>query len=106
MMSLGHYILAADGQTPVPVADVMEWARMFGDTERRRVAHDILSDKVRVSTVFLGLDHSWGGGPPLLWETMIFGGPHDEYQERYSTYADAVAGHARALALARGETAP
>jgi hypothetical protein len=47
--------------------------------------------------VFLGTDHSFGDGPPLLWETMIFGGKHDEFQERYSNLADAKAGHKRAL---------
>lgn len=25
-----------------------------------------------VSTVFLGLDHGWGEGPPLVFETMVF----------------------------------
>ena len=28
-------------------------------------------------------------GPPLLYETMIFGGPLEEEQERYSTRAEA-----------------
>ncbi len=52
-----------------------------------------------VSTVFLGLDHSWGSGPPLVFETMIFGGPNDQYQERYATYEEAEAGHKRAMWL-------
>lgn len=51
--------------------------------------------------MFLGLDHNWAqSGPPVLWETMIFGGPHHDYQERYSSLDGAVAGHARALQLA------
>jgi hypothetical protein len=40
----------------------------------------------------------------MLWETLIVGGPHDGYQEHYSSQADAVAGHAQALALAHGLT--
>jgi hypothetical protein len=32
---------------------------------------------------------------------MIFGGPHDGYQERYTSYGDAVEGHKVALALAK-----
>jgi hypothetical protein len=56
--------------------------------------------KVYVSTVFLGLDHSFGEGPPQLFETMIFGGEHDEYQERYSTWDEAEAGHKKACKLA------
>jgi hypothetical protein len=49
--------------------------------------------EVRVSTVFLGIDHAWEG-PPLLFETMVFGGPLDEEMERYSTWEEAERGHA------------
>lgn len=45
-----------------------------------------------VSTVFLGLDHSFDqGGEPIVFETMIFGSEH-EYAERYKTYEEAMAG--------------
>jgi hypothetical protein len=64
----------------------------------RRVALDVVGD-ARVSTVFLALDHSFGGGTPLLWETMIFGGKHDQFQERYSSEAQARAGHRRAVEM-------
>ena len=43
--------------------------------------------------VFLGLDHSFGSGPPLLFETMVFGGPLDEEMDRYTTWDEAEAGH-------------
>ena len=48
-----------------------------------------------VSTVFLGLDHQWeDNGPPLLFETMVFGkGPLDERQERCTTWEEAEAMH-------------
>jgi len=54
-----------------------------------------------VSTVFLGLDHSWPKDDitPVLWETMIFGGEHDQYQDRYTSYEDALEGHKKALTL-------
>jgi hypothetical protein len=46
--------------------------------------------------VFLGIDHQLSpSGPPLLFETMVFGGEHDSYQERYSTRKQAVQGHKR-----------
>lgn len=74
--------------------------------------------KYWVSTVFLGLDHQYGEGPPLVFETMVFG-YHDEASaeayneneyswvrvkpgdlnwsdldcERYSTYDEAMKGH-------------
>lgn len=69
----------------------------------RSLAKTDLPDDVHVSTVFLGLDHSWGGKPPVVFETMIFGGPHDMFQERYSDYDEALVGHERAVKLARGE---
>ena len=46
-----------------------------------------------VSTVFLGIDHNFGEGKPLLFETMVFGGKLDEETERYSTWEEAVEGH-------------
>lgn len=91
-----HYILK-DG-IPVQEPDLLTWAIWYEDFDGRRVANIEIGD-VRISTVFLGLDHQWGGGPPLLFETMIFGGEHDDYQERYSTLEEAMAGHARAVAL-------
>ena len=57
-------------------------------------------DKAVISTVFLGLDHNpTGRGQPVLFETMIFGGWHDEFQVRYRTYDEAEAGHKRAVAM-------
>ena len=88
------YIL--DGHEPVLCADLHKWGRWF-ETADRHVARDKVGD-VKVSTVFLGLDHRFGDkGPPLLFETMIFGGPHDGYQERYATWAEAERGHAVAV---------
>jgi len=55
--------------------------------------------EVFVSTMFLGLDHSFNGEAPLLWKTMIFGGRHDQYQTRYSSYEEAVKGHEIAVNL-------
>jgi len=57
-------------------------------------------DTVEISTVFLGLDHSMGGGDvPILFETMIFGGQHDEYMERYTTWDEAEKGHQEAVLI-------
>ena len=67
-----------------------EWAAAF---QENGVAKTDVGD-VSVSTVWLGLDHGHGGGPPVIFETMVFGGPLDGEQERYSTEAEALAGHA------------
>lgn len=49
----------------------------------------------RVSTVWLGLDHQFGDGPPLIFETMVFPAESsmDLDCERYSTEEEAKAGH-------------
>ncbi len=91
------YIL--EGKEPKAVEDVLEWGRWF-ETANRHVAENTLPNDVRVSTVFLGLDHSFGQGTPVLFETMIFGGEHDQYQERYGTWEEAEAGHKKAVNLA------
>jgi hypothetical protein len=56
---------------------------------------DEWAGNARVSTVFLGINHAWGNGPPLWFETMVFiAGDADADMERYSTWAEAEAGHA------------
>jgi hypothetical protein len=47
----------------------------------------------KVSTVWLGLNHSFDDGPPLIFETMVFGGPDNDWQKRYSTKEEALACH-------------
>lgn len=89
------------GKTPVRAIDVRAWAQWFEAADRTVALEEI--GAVAVSTVFLGLDHRFdGGGDPLVFETMIFGGVHDLYQERYATWDEALSGHARAVLLARG----
>jgi len=100
-MGIGKYIL--DGHTPVLVKNVVEWAKSF-EIENRRVAETVLPDGVRVSTVFLGLDHNYGDGEPILFETMIFGGGHNHYQERYTSWEKAEEGHKQAVELAKKES--
>lgn len=60
---------------------------------------EVNGEKVRISTVFLGMNHAWNDGPPILFETMIFGGDHDEFQERYETWNEAEEGHKKAIEL-------
>lgn len=88
MNGLGLYKL--EGKLPVRCDDLLSWGvAMQAD---RHVA-SVWFGQVLVSTVFLGLDHSWCGGPPLLFETMVFGGPLDRETDRYSTWEEAETGH-------------
>jgi hypothetical protein len=81
-------------RVPVPCDDVHE-AALSWEADQRRVALTTVGVQ-NVSTVFLGLDHRFGEGPPLLFETMVFGfGPDDERCERCSTWEEAEAQHER-----------
>lgn len=83
-----------EGRTPKEVDDVHEWATWF-ELAKRHVADETVNG-CRVSTIFLGIDHQYmDGGAPLIFETMIFGGPLDQEQERCSTWEQAEAMHKR-----------
>ena len=94
-----QYILDKNNK-PILEPDLVKWGKWFENHENRIVKQEDVNG-CHVSTVFLGLDHSWDeSGPPILWETMIFGGKHDEYQQRYNTYNGALLGHKYAVQLA------
>ena len=84
------YIL--DGKTPIPCEDIMKWGEFMEEKDAKRVAFHKEAG-IEVSTVFLGLDHGHRQRTPILFETMIFHGEHDGYQERYETWEQAEAGH-------------
>jgi hypothetical protein len=93
-----HYILI--DRVPIAV-DLMTWAHWFENFDNWKVASTRITERCEVSTVFLGLDHNFSGGEPLLFETMTFGGPLDDDTRRYPTWADAERGHAEAVVQAR-----
>src|SRR5438445_12965031 len=75
------------------------WARLFEDWDYKQVARPVLPNGYRVSTVWLGVNQRFEPGPPLIFETMVFGHPAAEPCERYSTEAEARAGHDRLVAI-------
>ena len=88
-MIMGKYYIL-EGHKVVETA-LLTWAKWFEGTEHH-MADENVGD-IRVSTAFLGLDHSFGYGPPLFFETMVFGGSLDQEQDRYTTWEEAEAGH-------------
>ena len=77
-----------------------------GFNRLKRVGRRVKVADAEVSTVFLSLDHNWRGGQPILFETMIFGGDFDGWQDRYHTWAEAAAGHRRVVAALRAGRDP
>lgn len=102
----GKYILDEHGE-PQECRDLLEWSMWMERTRTdgtRVIAHDRDeapgAPDVFVSTIFLGLDHKhFLDGPPILFETMVFGGLHDGYQKRYTSREEALRGHQVACAL-------
>lgn len=105
-MMLGLYRLR--GHEVEPLYSVCEWGRWF-ETADLTVALTALpfddvddAGEARISTVFLGIDHGFGPGEPVVFETMVFVGSGEadfsNTFDRYRTWADAEAGHARIVA--------
>lgn len=93
-IGIQHWRLIAE--EPVK-CDFLEWALSFG--QQRAIARTDIG-KAHVSTIFLGIDHGLArflppekSYAPVLFETMIFGGPHDGEMRRYCTYNEALKGH-------------
>jgi len=117
-MGFNKYILM--GKTPIVCNDLMKWAKWM--EIKKRIVKQEKVGRYRVSTIFLGLDHSFmDGAEPLLFETMIFlstpptkekkGEKFEDYykrmkgrnkfednQWRYHTWSEALAGHWMAVA--------
>jgi len=100
-----YYIL--DDENHAVAVDADTWARWFEDVGNRIVDYTEITSEVYVSTVFLGLNHRFmDDGPPILFETMIFGaGGDDIYQRRYSSWDDAATGHQVIVQKLRAERA-
>lgn len=79
---------------------VVEANALLADPGYRIVARDVW-DHITISTVWTGVDHgipNTTGDPPLIFETLVSGGPHNGARFHYSTVQDAIAGHARIAA--------
>ena len=91
--------------------------RYGGDLDAFRVGIDEIGPYV-ISTVWLGLDHGFGDGPPVIFETMVFASeawyadrrdpdhlPLIEFDcQRYCTEEEAQAGHDEMVLLVRATT--
>lgn len=97
------WYLLDKNKKPIPATLQEVMIKRENDLDLRQVGYAEI-DGVRISTIFLGLDHGWSDEPdhqPVLWETMVFGGYYDDYQERYTSHQDAIEGHQKMLSKIR-----
>lgn len=81
------------GEEPKACRDLMKWSRWYETADR--VVEVTQVGGIKVSTVFLGLNHSG-----MLFETMTFcsGGRFDQQCDRYVTEDEAREGHVAMVA--------
>jgi hypothetical protein len=89
-----------DGKIPKRGVTIEIYKDYEEHPEKKRIARTQIGDVV-VSTVFLMIDHGFLDETPILFETMIFGGEYNDFQERYETWEEAEEGHALAVKLVK-----
>lgn len=99
-MAASKFYILNDDHNLVP-SDYQAWIKWFSTSDDRHVEQSDISPGVWVSTVFLGIDHQYSPeGPPLVFETMIFGGEFDQCQVRSSSWEEARSEHFKACRIA------
>ena len=78
---------------PIQEPDLIKWGLWFEDHNDQRMVERTKIGDAEISTVFLGLNHAFGEGPPLLYETMVFGGALEGEMLRTATLEEAKAAH-------------
>jgi hypothetical protein len=87
------YILNKHGLA-VRAKNLTQWAVFMAKRHLVRVAFDDLEERGEVSTVFVGIDYNFSDdGPPILWESLVSGGPFANQRQRYCSQPEALAGH-------------
>lgn len=106
---MDHMYYYSDG-TPI-LGERAEQMMLVGKEfeKDRHIGSDVIG-RFYVSTVFLVINHSFGDGPPLLWETMVFDRQGDEETgrdlccERYSSREEALEGHRKIVEAINNNT--
>lgn len=110
MSMQGLYYDRQGNQLVLDLADPNDMKRFLElwEDDSMRVALDQV-DGISISTVHLVVNHNWSVGPPLIFETMVFGYPQGvdnavEYQWRYSTLEQAQSGHTAVVEAVKNRT--
>lgn len=82
-----------------PAGQPISFAEWVNYAEAARVVETVIGD-TRVATIYTGCSSEM---PPLIYETLVSGGPFDRTRRRYRTHSEALCGHDRIVAAARNE---
>ena len=100
-----YYILKGH---EVEKVDLVTWAKWLEENHSAKIVKQEDVGGYFVSTVFLGLDHRFGDGPPVLFETLVFKRKPDGevdycevHGERCGTYDGAEEMHTRCCEYVR-----
>lgn len=99
-MDLENYAFDKEGN---PIS-FREWSELRHDPDYHRVALTEIGE-ISISTVWLGINHGISEDEPIIFETMVFGGSLEQEQWRYTTEAEALEGHNKAVELVKLEEA-
>lgn len=99
-MGLQVYILEGKQPKLVPIEQYDAWTKELMDrtgSPAVQVAYTHIHHVCEVSTIFFGMM------PTVDWvfETKIFGGKFDQWEERYATWEEAERGHAEAVKMVK-----
>lgn len=102
-----HFYILNDAREVVAIDDPLDWAsrRASQPEDWHQVAFDEIG-KIKISTVFLGVNtrplfDDGDSRPPIVFETAMFTADDVDVLDRYSTYAEALEGHARIMTKIR-----
>lgn len=105
-------ILVGHEVRPVSMLEAARWREGVDFEAVMRVGLTDLLPGVRISTVFLLLNHGWND-VDLWFETLVYGSSLDQEMDRYTTWSEAETGHAvmvervqQAIAQAMEESCP
>jgi hypothetical protein len=103
----GFYYVLNDQDVPVRAT----YAEYLEKAEPQRIRKQTDINSCLLSTVFLGIDHSFSpvNDPdhvPIIFETMIFGGEYDGFQRRYTSNLIALDEHDKIAARLQSGLSP
>lgn len=91
--------------------ELLEWDKLFQDPDYKIVKKEAVGQYF-ISTVWIGINDDLFSDIPVIFETIIFVKDDLEsdendtilsYMDRYSTEEEALAGHEKAVKIAKGE---